>query len=668
MRSTDSVVQGNRRRDIQGLRAIAVVMVVAFHAGLPVPGGFVGVDVFFVISGFVITAMLHREWEKTGRIRFGIFYLKRFKRLAPALALMVGVTLMIATVIFSPFGHQTYAAATGVGALLMSANFVIAKTTGGYFGPTAENNPLLNTWSLSVEEQFYLVFPALIAFGWFLAKRHGLLRFSPAIIVGGVAIASFALTMASVNGARFPLSNWILGFYSPFTRVWEFAVGALLALALAKTVTSESTQTNNRGKTYPSTLTALTGIVMLAASLGLITESTVFPGPWTLLPVTGTLLLLLAGTNHNLVSQALGTTPMVKVGDWSYSIYLWHWPLIVFAVYLWPFNPYSAVLAALISLGPALASYRWVEQPLRRYSTPKRIQATKLIAVVTIPPIAFALLMAGMAKYYWQPQYLSGEKASLIPGEIFPDGNPWRYLQEPYFPCDDFIKLYPIPFTDGTEIKTLCGQTQPGRPVQVAILGDSHAGHLFSGLAGSLPDTNVAYYALSGKLPLADGGDMTRLIDRVVQDPAIETVVVNAYWAPSNIPAEELVQTLSDLTQAGKKVFVTDGVPDFPFAPDQCKYGFSPLLPIERCTQSYEDFAQKYATYYPQLEAAVNQVPGVELLNTAQYLCDLDRCSMTIDGTLVYADDDHMNHQGSAFLVEQLLVDNIGFRNALAVG
>ena len=179
MRSSDGVVQGNRRRDIQGLRAIAVIMVVAFHAGLPVPGGFVGVDVFFVISGFVITAMLHREWEKTGRIKFGTFYLKRFKRLAPALALMVGVTLMISTVIFSPFGHQTYAAATGIGALLMSANFVIAKTTGGYFGPTAENNPLLNTWSLSVEEQFYLVFPALIALGWYLAKRHGFLRFSP---------------------------------------------------------------------------------------------------------------------------------------------------------------------------------------------------------------------------------------------------------------------------------------------------------------------------------------------------------------------------------------------------------------------------------------------------------------------------------------------------------
>ena len=151
---------------------------------------------------------------------------------------------------------------------------------------------------------------------------------------------------------------------------------------------------------------------------------------------------------------------------------------------------------------------------------------------------------------------------------------------------------------------------------------------------------------------------MTRLIDRVAQDPAIRAVIVNAFWATSNIPVDQLAQTLSALTQAGKKVFVTDDVPDFPFAPDQCKYGFSPLLPIERCTQGFKEFAQKYAAYYPQLEAAVDQVPGVELLNSAQYFCDQDTCSMTIDGTLVYADDDHMNHQGSAFLIERLLVDN----------
>ena len=156
----------HRRPDIQGLRAIAVVMVVAFHAGLPVPGGFVGVDVFFVISGFVITTMLQREWVSSGRIRFRQFYLKRFKRLTPALALLVSITLIASAVVLSPLGPQEIAAKTGIGAMLLSANFVIARSTGGYFDPAAATNPLLNTWSLSVEEQFYLVFPAVIFLGW----------------------------------------------------------------------------------------------------------------------------------------------------------------------------------------------------------------------------------------------------------------------------------------------------------------------------------------------------------------------------------------------------------------------------------------------------------------------------------------------------------------------
>lgn len=135
----------SRRPDIQGLRAVAVLSVIAFHAGLPVPGGFIGVDVFFVISGFVITAMLMRERVQHGRIRLARFYLKRFKRLTPALALVVVVTMMAAAVLLSPFGSQQTAAQTGVGAMLLAANFVISRTSGGYFNAPAEANPLLHT-------------------------------------------------------------------------------------------------------------------------------------------------------------------------------------------------------------------------------------------------------------------------------------------------------------------------------------------------------------------------------------------------------------------------------------------------------------------------------------------------------------------------------------------
>ena len=220
-----------RRRDIQGLRALAVLTVVAFHAGLPLPGGFVGVDVFFVISGFVITGMLRREWETTGRIRFGAFYIRRFKRLTPALALVVGVTAVMSSLILSPSGPQQEAAETAIGAMLLVANWVIAGATGGYFDAPAEANPLLHTWTLAVEEQFYLVFPAVLAAGWMLAARNDRFKQVCFVVVGLIAFASFVL--ADV-GHVLANSSWLLGFYSPATRAWEFALGALLALAATR--------------------------------------------------------------------------------------------------------------------------------------------------------------------------------------------------------------------------------------------------------------------------------------------------------------------------------------------------------------------------------------------------------------------------------------------------
>ena len=641
----------HKRLDIQGLRAIAVVMVVAFHAGLPVPGGFVGVDVFFVISGFVITAMLHREWVSTGRIRFRQFYLKRFRRLTPALALMVACTVVISSVVLYPFADQENVVKTAFGAMLLAANFVISKTTGGYFGAAAEANPLLNTWSLSVEEQFYLIFPAVLVLGWVLAKRRARLRGAPFLLIGSIATLSFGLALAQTLGWTFFGSEIFLGFYSTFTRAWEFAAGALLAIVLTKFTISLTPR-------FMSTVGAV-GIGMLAASLWLITGSTSFPGPWTLLPVIGTLLLLLAGTCENRVSRALSTRPMVRIGDWSYSIYLWHWPFIVFAIYLWPFSPYAAVLAAVISLAPALASYYWLEQPIRQRVTRNRIQTTKLITAVMIPPLILAALVGVTAKYYWQPQYLSLEKPVLYEGDLLPVEE-WVYLRGPYSPCDEISALYQAQLSP-QEIEAGCGQSKPGEPVDIAIVGDSHAVHLFFGLAEALPKKNVAYFALAAKPPVDDGAEMTRIIDYIAQNPSIKTVILSAYWSSYGVSEEKFPDTLQRFAQSGKQVFVTDDLPDYPFTPDQCKYGISPIFPTARCSQDVEVFDATYSRYYPQLEQVVSQVPGVRLLPTAKYFCDETKCDMTRDGILLYADDDHLNHQGSRFLAERLLENSPEF-------
>lgn len=637
----------HRRLDVQGLRAIAVIVVVAFHAGLPVPGGFVGVDVFFVISGFVITAMLHREWLRNGRIRFRRFYLKRFRRLTPALALMVAVTMVASAIILSPFDSQPNAAQTGIGAMLIAANFVISRTTGGYFDAAAETNPLLNTWSLSVEEQFYLVFPAVMALGWYLARRDARFRKAPLLLIGGIAAISFGFTLAGSFGWSFP--GAILGFYSPFTRAWEFAAGALLALALAKATPPVSPR-------FMSVVGA-TGIGMLAASLWLITETTIFPGPWTLLPVTGTLLLLFSGTCENPVNRTLGARPLVRIGDYSYSIYLWHWPFIVFAIYLWPFSPYAATLAAVISLAPAVASYHWVEQPIRQRVTGSRIQTVRLITVVTIPPILLAGLLGVTARFYWQPQYESGARSALY--EVDGDWTEYYvYLSENYFACTDLVILENADEYEGIK---RCWQSKPDATVDVALIGDSHAEHLFLGLAENLPAKNVAYYIQNG-IPVDDGANINVILDRVAKNPSIQTVIISALWVGRGVPEIELAQTLSSLVTAGKQVFITDDVPLYPFDAIDCAYGASPFLSISRCTQKIENFNKTYATYYPLLDQVTNQVPGAHLLHTAKYFCNSDFCSMKEGNRMLYRDHSHLNSWGSNYLVQRLLEDNPYFK------
>jgi peptidoglycan/LPS O-acetylase OafA/YrhL len=213
---------GARRSDIQGLRALAVLLVVAFHADLPIPGGFIGVDVFFVISGFVITSMLVRQLE-AGRMSFALFYARRFRRLLPALAVLTTATMLLSAALLSPLGPQQATAGTGFAASTFLANIQLSLFGGGdYFDLAAETNAVLHIWSLSVEEQFYFVFPALLFLAWHSAKRN-----RAALIITAVTAASFAYSCY----ATYYHAIGVTAFYSPAARVWEFGVGSLLALA-----------------------------------------------------------------------------------------------------------------------------------------------------------------------------------------------------------------------------------------------------------------------------------------------------------------------------------------------------------------------------------------------------------------------------------------------------
>jgi peptidoglycan/LPS O-acetylase OafA/YrhL len=371
--STTSAYRG----DVQGLRALAVLMVVGFHAGLPMPGGFAGVDVFFVISGFVITGLLLREQAGEGRIDLRRFYTRRFLRLTPALVVMVVVTILVASLLLSPLGPQDVTYNTALGALLLFANYAAARYTGDYFDVAADLNPLLHTWTLSLEEQFYLVFPVLLVLGfWLAARRRG--RWVGGL-VAALAVASFVVALVGWAGIVIPvIPEGFLGFYGPLGRAWEFAAGALLALAIP------ALRPLSRAV---ATLLTLAGIAAIVATVFLVSGELGFPGPATLAPVLGTVLVIWGGTTANRASEVLALRPARALGDLSYSWYLWHWPVIVFAGVLWPAQPLAIVAAAGLSLIPAVVSYRWIEQPLRS-RRPSAKHVVRLVAAFMVPALA----------------------------------------------------------------------------------------------------------------------------------------------------------------------------------------------------------------------------------------------------------------------------------------
>jgi len=343
------------RRDIQGLRALAVLAVIGAHAAGWPRGGFAGVDVFFVISGFVITGMLLREQRETGRIRLARFYGRRARRLLPAALVTVGAVIGAA---FALFGRARAEQVLwdGVSALLLVSNWRFTQQGTDYFHAGDAVSPLQNFWSLSVEEQFYLVWPGLLIVS---------LLFVPAVARRGRAVAAVVAAWAVVviaasfgwallQGASAPTA----AYFSTATRAWEFALGALLAAGVPVL---------RRIPAAAAALLAWIGIAGVVASLLLIDPASVgFPGPWAAAPTAATALALAGGVAASPRALFPWTNPLaVVVGNASYSLYLWHFPVVVFAAALLPASPWSLPLTLAIVAVVGFASYAIVEQPLR---------------------------------------------------------------------------------------------------------------------------------------------------------------------------------------------------------------------------------------------------------------------------------------------------------------
>lgn len=648
----------HRRRDIQGLRAVSVVLVVLFHSKLPIPGGYIGVDVFFVISGFVITGMLQRQFQLKGRIGFAHFYLKRSQRLIPALAMMLVFILGLSIFLQSPLGAQRITGLTALGAMFFGANFAIPLLSGGYFAPSAETNPLLNTWSLSVEEQFYLIFPALLLAGWLLQRRLRRFRYAPILIVLGLTTVSFVLMLVTMRMGSFH-GQILFGFFGPVSRAWEFGVGALIALYLV------------RQRSIPGLITntaSVLGLLLLLAGALAFTPNASYPGLLTLVPVIGAALLLFGGSQGNgPITKLLSSRPLVRIGDISYSWYLWHWPLIVFALILWPETPFVAGIAALISLIPALISFHWVEQPIRSMTFSGRKSILTLFTATYLPVLVISAVLLIGASRQWGVEWNSG-------GDPTRSAAADRGCHDTQF--DPALCSWPITDPAGS----------------VLLVGDSQAHALSDGVieaASSLgystvvSSQNACPFAAPGRIlwnpRYAAEKEYCAMWQQEVLDYALDSrpdVVVIANRSPLYVnaemdyatllssdgtPAQDLNQsarewqdmiqsTVSKLTEAGIRVVLVAEPPEGASADIAARQSLlirNPSIPPRASRNDAE--ALRSASFAAE-KSAVQSTAGTILVDPFTALCNIDNCPGDKGGQPLYSDGTHLSRIGSLAL------------------
>jgi peptidoglycan/LPS O-acetylase OafA/YrhL len=620
-----------------------VLMVVAYHAGLPVPGGFTGVDVFFVISGFVITEMLRREWFSTGRIALGEFIRRRVRRLLPALSTVVVATVALSSLIVTPLLQPARTALTGLGGLLLGSNVVIAVTTGDYFDEPAESNPLLHLWSLSVEEQFYLVLPVLLLVVW----RRSDLKALPVVIVA--MLSSFALmifgpTLAAVSG----LPELLFGFYSPVVRAWEFLFGVILALTF-------------RWRDLPSRLgnvLGALGVGLLLVSAFAITPDVRFPGPVAVAPTLGTVLVIVATeTRTGWLHGFLSRRASVAIGDRSYALYLWHWPVIVLAGTMLGGAPWVARAAALVSIVPTVLSHQWIEEPVRRRSEAPMMPL--LVRGLLVPVVVVSGFAFGANNSWFQPTL--ADAALQLDQRSVSQASGCHGLSD--LGRTRYERCW---FGDGD-----------GTPI--VLLGDSNASTAADAVvpAGELLGRPV-FVASGPACPFAlpsdarHGQDCADFVDELLgwlaSQPASDVVIVNSdtHWFPRGSAtasdqayADELRAAALSIIASGHRPVLVQPIPMFNgladgVVSDRWRLTDCALITFLRggCGQEFllDDTWPQRPIW--QATAGIASDLDLPLVDATERICPGGRCRTDIDGAWIYRDGTHLSARTASGLTE----------------
>ena len=613
-----SVLSNRYRSDVDGLRAIAVMLVVNFHGfPLAMPGGFIGVDIFFVISGFLITGIIARELDAQHFSLVG-FYNRRIRRIFPALIVVLCAVLVLGWLWMLPAPYAALSRDVAASAAF-SANIALLLQS-GYFDIESARKPLLHLWSLGIEEQFYLFWPLILM----LAAR---LRWSLLAVAAAIALASFVLNVALIG------SDPVATFYLPFTRAWELLAGAVLACAWDRFDQSEAAS-NRR---------AVAGVVTIAVAAAVLNVHRAFPGWWALLPVAGGALLL--STPASWINRVcLGWPPLVWIGLISYPLYLWHWPLLVMFAII-KFEPLTLVdteLILLLSVLLAWGTYWFIEKPFR-FGRPVPFKVASLAGAMAVVAIAGVVVVAGRGFDFRLPPEIRA--MADVPEQTAQ----WRIHQ-----C--LLDL-------GHETSFADECVDRDRRPLLLLWGDSTAGALMPGLrkAQANRDFGIAQLTASSCIPALNvdipatpgcraNNDRVLALARQLKP---EIVLLHGTWEKYLDHVGETVVALKGETSA--RIVVLGAVPSWRRGlPNEVLRHFMlfhSLIPA-RSTGAVPNLSFD-ETMRRKLEPL-----GAEFISADAALCNADGCLARVGdkaGDIVVSDRVHLTETGSEFLIQSII-------------